>query len=381
MSQSNKGKDFLFSDDCGFINGDDGDSYRYSDGSGYYHGADGSEGYIYSDGSGYYHGADGSDGYIYSDGSAYFHGADGTDAYKYSDGSGYYHGADGSDGYKYSDGSGYYNDSDGGSNSYYADDSDDDDSYSSSSSDSDITLAEGLAGLAMGLGAVAFAKHSQKAREERRAEQERQREAERIAAEKRAEEERTRCIKRAERKHERNIKKKRMKALLFNGKKIQIDFSTNDLLNKEINSVLNGLKEAGFNNYKSIAIKDIYTDTNYYVGQVHQVVIGGQSWVEQGSSIPYDSEIIVTYHAKKEFAIPYAPRNVSKRNYEELAQEFLDIGFTEVYTCPLRDLKVGWLVKENTVGKVTIGSNQNFTKGKVYDYDTKILIEYHSFNK
>ena len=58
MAKKNNGKDFLFSDDCGFINGDDegGESYRYSDGSGYYHGADGSEGYIYSDGSGYYHG-------------------------------------------------------------------------------------------------------------------------------------------------------------------------------------------------------------------------------------------------------------------------------------------------------------------------------------
>ena len=92
MAKKNNGKDFLFFDDCGFINGDDegGESYRYSDGSGYYRGADGSEGYIYSDESGYYHGADGSDGYIYSDGSAYFRGADGTDAYKYSDGSGYY---------------------------------------------------------------------------------------------------------------------------------------------------------------------------------------------------------------------------------------------------------------------------------------------------
>lgn len=51
MAKKNNGKDFLFSDDCGFINGDDegGESYRYSDGSGYYHGADGSEGYIYSD--------------------------------------------------------------------------------------------------------------------------------------------------------------------------------------------------------------------------------------------------------------------------------------------------------------------------------------------
>ena len=40
MAKKNNGKDFLFSDDCGFINGDDegGESYRYSDGSGYYHG-------------------------------------------------------------------------------------------------------------------------------------------------------------------------------------------------------------------------------------------------------------------------------------------------------------------------------------------------------
>lgn len=74
MAKKNNGKDFLFSVDCGFINGDDegGESYRYSDGIGYYRGADGSEGYIYSDGSGYYHGADGSDGYKYSDGSGHF---------------------------------------------------------------------------------------------------------------------------------------------------------------------------------------------------------------------------------------------------------------------------------------------------------------------
>ena len=38
MAKKNNGKDFLFSDDCGFINGDDegGESYRYSDGSGYF---------------------------------------------------------------------------------------------------------------------------------------------------------------------------------------------------------------------------------------------------------------------------------------------------------------------------------------------------------
>ena len=44
MAKKNNGKDFLFSDDCGFINGDDegGESYRYSDGSGYFTDSSGS---------------------------------------------------------------------------------------------------------------------------------------------------------------------------------------------------------------------------------------------------------------------------------------------------------------------------------------------------
>ena len=44
MAKKNNGRDFLFSDDCGFINGDDegGESYRYSNGSGYFTDSSGS---------------------------------------------------------------------------------------------------------------------------------------------------------------------------------------------------------------------------------------------------------------------------------------------------------------------------------------------------
>ena len=68
---------------------------------------------------------------------------------KPSDGSGYYHGADGSDGYKYSDGSGYFNDADGSSSRYDSSDDYDDDDYSSYDSDDDSSdLASSLVGLA-----------------------------------------------------------------------------------------------------------------------------------------------------------------------------------------------------------------------------------------
>ena len=50
MWKIDRGKDSLFSDDCGFINGEDGDNYRYSDSSGYYYGADGTDTYKHSDG-------------------------------------------------------------------------------------------------------------------------------------------------------------------------------------------------------------------------------------------------------------------------------------------------------------------------------------------
>ena len=74
MEEKDRGRAFLFSKYYGFIDNEDedGDYQIYSDGSGYYHGSDGSEAQIYSDGSGYFHGADGSEAQIYSDGSGYY---------------------------------------------------------------------------------------------------------------------------------------------------------------------------------------------------------------------------------------------------------------------------------------------------------------------
>lgn len=376
MGKSNVGKDFLFSDDCGFINGEDGDSYRYSDGSGYYHGSDGSEGYIYSDGSGYYHVADGSEGYIYSDGSAYYRGVDGTDAYKYSDGSGYYHGSDGSDGYRYSDGSGYYNDSIGNNSNYDADNGEEDDDYdyfvSSSNSNEDISLGASLAGLALGFGAVSFAKHTKEAREEARRDEERRLEAERIAEEKRRE-------RKAKRKKERKIRNKRMKALFLYKKNLKFEYSTNQLVGSDVDGVVEELKEAGFNNIKTFSIKDIYPGNVYFVGEVQQVVVNGQSWIEAGTMVPYDAEILISYHVKKEFAFPYPMRLMIKKNYEELARELLEIGFTEIYTLPLNDLKTGWIKKEFSVQNVVIAGVDSIKKGMILEHDRKITIQYHSF--
>lgn len=347
-----KGWDYLNSDDVNdtFNSEDDNDSWGYKneDGSGSYYGADGSWGYKNSDGSGSYYGADGSWGYKNSDGSVSYYGEDGSWGYKNSDGSGSYYGAD-------------------NNATYY--DSEDEDGEDESTDSSD--LVSDLVGLAFTLGGAAIANSYAKSKEKARKEETRLEQL-RIEEEKRR-------IHQEEKDKKRRIRNKRLKALFFNKKNIQLEFSTSDYVGTNIKIVENVFMEAGFNNVKSIPIKDIYVDSHKNVGEVEQIVINGQSLLSNGTMVPFDAEIILTFHVKKEFVFPYSGRQMVKRNFEDLANELLKIGFTEIFTLPLKDLSTGWMKKEYAVQNVVIEGVDAIKKGMILDYDKKITIQYHSF--
>lgn len=80
MAKKNKGWDYINSDDINSMSDGSKDDWGYidSDGSGSFHGGDGSWGYKNPDGSGSYYGSDGSWGYKNTDGSGSFHDADGS---------------------------------------------------------------------------------------------------------------------------------------------------------------------------------------------------------------------------------------------------------------------------------------------------------------
>lgn len=172
-----------------------------------------------------------------------------------------------------------------------------------------------------------------------------------------------------------------MKALFFNKKNLQIEFSANDLIRDNYEYVLSILKKTGFNNYKAIPVKDVYIDNNYCVGEVAQVMINGQLWIDTGTMVPYDAEIIVICHMKKELIFPYSSRQMIKRNFDELAQKLLNVGFTEVYTLPLDDLKTGWIKKDRAVQLVVVDGRESIKKRTILEHDVKITIQYHSFGK
>lgn len=177
------------------------------------------------------------------------------------------------------------------------------------------------------------------------------------------------------------LRKKRIKAFFFKRKKIQIGYDYTELLRKNFNAVVTALHNKGFNNIKAIPVKDIYKGSCYQVGEVEQVVVNGSSYFNEQDEVPYDSEIIITYHEKKEIVIPFTERSLRNMNYVEVGDKLQELGFTEIYERPLRDLVTGWVKKDGTVEKVTIGEIYPFKKNSVFEYDTKIVIEYHTFKK
>lgn len=378
MAKKNNGRDFLFSDDCGFINGDDegGESYRYSDGSGYYRGADGSEGHIYSDGSGYYHGADGSDGYIYSDGSAYFRGADGTDAYKYSDGSGYYRGGDSSDGYKYSDGSGYFTDSSGSRTSYDADDDDDDSGGSSLGDALGTIIGAGLAGV-MAVGAKAAA-------EER--EREAQREAERREQARINSENRRAWIKRHRKGIAITILISVIVMLSLIGyyeiqKLIPMGYSSDSLEGFKYTETVQRLKESGFSNVHTKEISDLTISRDDKENLVTEVKLMFGDSFDEDTKYPSNLWITVVYHTVELYAPPLTSKEANGMNYLDVIDEFENAGFVNVTTVVEYDIVTGWLTDDGEVKSVTINGDKKFDSYNEYRLDAEVVVTYHTLKK
>lgn len=178
-----------------------------------------------------------------------------------------------------------------------------------------------------------------------------------------------------------SLRQKRTKAFLFKFKKLRIGYDCMDLLGENINAVYAALYNRAFSNIKKISVKDIYVDSPYHEGEVEEIVVNGKVYFSKDDMIPYDAEIIITYHEKREITIPFNSRFLKKQNRNVVAEQFNGLGFTEIREVPLKDLTTGWITKNDSVMNVIIDGNDSFRKNTVYKYDAKIEIQYHSFKK
>ncbi len=67
------------------------------------------------------------------------------------------------------------------------------------------------------------------------------------------------------------------------------------------------------------------------------------------------------------------------RNYNSVAKEFDQNGFTNVKTVADEDLVFGWLAEEGEVKTVTVDGDPEYAAGEWYPNDVEVVITYHAF--
>lgn len=71
-------------------------------------------------------------------------------------------------------------------------------------------------------------------------------------------------------------------------------------------------------------------------------------------------------------------KDLLEDNYEIVTAYFKDLGFTNIKTLPLEDLKLGFLKKENAVDHILIDGQDVFKDGDSFLQDVPVVIYYHS---
>lgn len=136
---------------------------------------------------------------------------------------------------------------------------------------------------------------------------------------------------------EKVLRKKRLKAFLFNKKKILIGYDCYALLGKDVKFVLTALHNRAFNNKKVIPIKDLYINSTKLEGEVEQIMVDDISFFNSNDSFPYNIEIIITYHEKREITVPFDVKSLSRHNYTKVRDVLMELGFTKIYELPIND--------------------------------------------
>ena len=206
--------------------------------------------------------------------------------------------------------------------------------------------------------------------ERRREEQERQLEEQRRAKEE----------KRRQRREQRREQGKRLWRTIT-GKKQVIGLSSEQCLQMQYDDVVNLLKGQEFHNISVVGSEDLTLDNLSQEGIVGRILINGVDTFDASAKFPFNAKISIVYHMLKTASPPLTSKKAKRMDIDDVVWEFGDVGFRNIYREEIPDLKKGWLVKEDSVEKVTIEGRSDYKKSERFRLDAKIVISYHTFKK
>lgn len=172
-----------------------------------------------------------------------------------------------------------------------------------------------------------------------------------------------------------------LKKIFGKTKLLRMGYDSDYFTGEHIYPVISILKSKGFKNIKSIPVKDIDSGSDRFCYEVEQIIIGGASCFREGDIFPEDEEIILIYHAKREIEMPFSGQWVKRKNYVDVEKQLNNLGFCSIFEEPVYDLVIGLITKTGAIQQITINGENNFSKGDIFKYDNKIIIQYHALSR
>lgn len=147
------------------------------------------------------------------------------------------------------------------------------------------------------------------------------------------------------------------------------------------------LQSMGFTNFELNRVMEKVKSAKE--GQVISISIAEKEDFARGDWFSANAPIIITYYEPAteeeiasahpgEIKIPDSSKRYIGRYYQQVANELMDAGFTNVIT-EEQKVKKNWLVKEGNVTWISVGGQTQFDKGTWFKQETVIRITYQTF--
>jgi hypothetical protein len=120
--------------------------------------------------------------------------------------------------------------------------------------------------------------------------------------------------------------------------KITMKKGADEYVGDDYIEVISDLKKLGFKNIETTEIDDLTSDCGTPDGAVSEVSIDGDSSFTEKTVFTKDANVMVTYHIVKKLSAPIDSDSLQDMEYTEIADLFVNAGFTKVQTEEIYDL-------------------------------------------
>ncbi|MBQ0084335.1 MAG: hypothetical protein KBS52_06185 [Clostridiales bacterium] len=163
--------------------------------------------------------------------------------------------------------------------------------------------------------------------------------------------------------------------------RIPVRYSSEELIGKDFEQVVNCLETSGFTNVYVKEIPDLTIEQKPYENLVSNVEIGNVETFDASSEFSSNSIVLVTYHTLQQFAAPLSAKAAKGQSYIDVANQFGEAGFVNIRFEVEYDIITGWLTDDGEVKSVSVNGDDKFSSGALYKADAEIVITYHTWKK